>query len=301
MLDLATLISNVCDLMETEKEYWYRGHSKKSYKLIPTVFRPLNKEGTQFYDESKLLAEFVRRHPEAMRDHSSTIELLTYAQHYGLPTRLLDWTQNLLVAIFFCCKEHQSEDGYLYILQPPYYEKKTLSFHESLVNSISPEDVLELILNESEFDTLDKVIKKLNINGVPYADFKDMSDTELSHWAFAQKSFLIQSCEKDITHWWVRSSLCAYKPFLINERLVAQKGCFTSHSGKYIKGVSTLNAIDIENEPGESPIVSKIEIRASSKVNILKQLEICGIDEATLFPELEYQTRSIKEQCVDYL
>jgi hypothetical protein len=48
---------------------------------------------------------------------SSEIECLAIAQHHGLATRLLDWSQNPLVATFFAVNSEAESDGAVYILE----------------------------------------------------------------------------------------------------------------------------------------------------------------------------------------
>jgi hypothetical protein len=43
------------------------------------------------------------------------VEWLMLAQHYRLPTRLLDWTKNLFVALFFCVQNEADKDGAIYL------------------------------------------------------------------------------------------------------------------------------------------------------------------------------------------
>ena len=76
---------------------YYRGHSRSDYRLLPTLLRAnLNSE-----DERNLYAEsFVHAHTD-LRDCRSSWEVLSILQHYGIPTRLLDWTESFAVAVFF--------------------------------------------------------------------------------------------------------------------------------------------------------------------------------------------------------
>ncbi|MCM4157269.1 FRG domain-containing protein [Gramella sp. AN32] len=110
-------LKNTEDLFKILKDYrkttryQFRGQSDSNWLLIPKVGRPpYNKR-----NDKDIFKQWKRRAYAYLDNKSlSEIELLTIAQHTGLPTRLLDWTYNPLVAVFFACTENQDLDGSLY-------------------------------------------------------------------------------------------------------------------------------------------------------------------------------------------
>lgn len=61
------------------------------------------------------------------------LECLAYAQHYGLATRLLDWTKNPLVALYFAAESESSKDGAVYC----YLSWRIIEAHKTQLNSIN--------------------------------------------------------------------------------------------------------------------------------------------------------------------
>ena len=101
---------------------WYRGQSSVDYKLVPSLLRKKNgfeKERDLFQEYQKSAA---RLHPARGNDW----QLLFDMQHYGLPTRLLDWTTVLGVAVTFAVYDgRDDEDSAIYILNPTTLNKRS--------------------------------------------------------------------------------------------------------------------------------------------------------------------------------
>lgn len=93
----------------------FRGHSNITYKLIPSIGRYFTNDFGRMRDfENDLMSEFRRLHTLYATKCNNEFELLFLAQHYGLPTRLLDWSCNPLVALYFAVNSNIDEDGCVY-------------------------------------------------------------------------------------------------------------------------------------------------------------------------------------------
>jgi hypothetical protein len=86
---------------------WFRGHGDASWALAPSVSR--NRGWLQ--DEAAMLKRFVQEAASRVRERPRHLwEWICLAQHHGVPTRLLDWSENPLVGLYFAV-EHDEVDG----------------------------------------------------------------------------------------------------------------------------------------------------------------------------------------------
>jgi hypothetical protein len=93
----------------------FRGVASAEYGLVPKVGRAEFNKCYSLNAEKLLLDIFKQRAVAHVAfAPSCEIEWLALAQHHGLPTRLLDWTVNPLVALFFAALSQSDADGAVY-------------------------------------------------------------------------------------------------------------------------------------------------------------------------------------------
>ena len=307
-------ISSITEILKNSvgdfKSTWFRGQPNYNHKLIPSIFRQGNKYGIT-YDEQRMFEEFKRRYPDHSSNHKTTYEWLTLMQHYGLPTRLVDWSSNLLVGLYFCCASDEELDGSLYVFDPTHMERN-YGFNELLEMQIQEK-------TRSEF--FNRIIYKMSgiiddeslLNGIRIGEIKEnlftrskftglSTGSSENFESLALRTNLPNTVDHDgnplpYIHQDIKRAFSNIVPFKaphLNPRIRQQHGFFTFHGGMFIDGEEFIPVEDMEQDHYAENSLLKIKIQSGSKAQLLKELEYVGIREATLFPEMEYQTKEIK-------
>jgi hypothetical protein len=124
-----------------KRSLWYRGCGQASYPLVPSLYRhPSTKDKKEITNlEVQLMTRFRQRSiPYHTRNLADGWDALFFMQHYGVPTRLLDWTENPLVALHFALmsaprsKRGKHLNGYrqpaaVWVLDPTSWNRSALA------------------------------------------------------------------------------------------------------------------------------------------------------------------------------
>ncbi len=143
---------------------WFRGHANCDWKLLPKAGRP-----EYFLEKNRDIGRFNAWRTQACAYSDlpeSDIECLALAQHHGLATRLLDWTQNPLVATFFAVSTRPLDAGAVYLYECPYdFFKKDASMEliegTEGVKAYLPRAVSPRVLNQKGMFTVHSPANKL--------------------------------------------------------------------------------------------------------------------------------------------
>ncbi|MDO4943220.1 MAG: FRG domain-containing protein [Lachnospiraceae bacterium] len=140
--NLGELIEIIDELSQKEV-LWYRGHADKEWELIPSVQRQefIGKEQNLANDFYMKASVTLRDKPD-FRNYSAWLSIM---RHYGLPTRLLDWSRSPLIAAYFATENwgRDDKDGCIWIISPSKLNAKE-GFEEYLY-SIDSHTALQMI------------------------------------------------------------------------------------------------------------------------------------------------------------
>ena len=123
---------------------WYRGCRRSKDKLLPSLYRHKTISAIAELGrlENQLMTRFRQRSiPMHSRSLQDDWDALYFMQHYGVPTRLLDWTENPFVGLYFAvisCLQPSGarrlrkpqHDAAVWVLDPVIWNRKALS-HQS--------------------------------------------------------------------------------------------------------------------------------------------------------------------------
>lgn len=275
-INIVHTINDFCKDMDWIQEKdctaFYRGHSSVEYRLLPSVMRRTQwlKHEHDMYNEIKIECsdDFSRCH--------SHLDCLVEMQHYGLPTRLLDVTQNPLVALYFACESEENEAGEMIV-----FNVKNTSVKYSGSDRVS---ILASLpgLSYEDKQEMKKLLKDSNVDN---NEFNCRVNHLLQEVKMEKPAFLDVIDKNDL------AEAVFVLPEKKNQRIIKQAGAFII-CGLFDECDNPIQKYRCRSE-------GKIQvyiIPAKAKKNIMEQLDMFSINKATLFPEIEEVAKYIKEK-----
>jgi len=174
--DADTIVKFVHLILEgLRSPYLFRGHADIDWELEPAIdradFCDARKLMTRKDHERLALEEFKRyARPHLHQLPRDDWEFLALARHHGVPTRLLDWTENPLAALFFAVETPRQTDSTVWCYA--YVERE-----ESLDTSKCPNPLeFERIVLYRPPHVHSRVSTQSGVFTVHPANFKQMPD-----------------------------------------------------------------------------------------------------------------------------
>lgn len=267
------------------KDYYFRGVSNERWELLPS----LTVNNLEYY-ESIMIEEFKKAYPSEF-DMKDTFDVIAKMQHYGLPTRLLDFTTNPLVSLYFACSDIQQNqsDGKVIVSLPVKNVYDGLDKYRDVIYTAHEPDFLLGHFSENAGN----LYTYLNMVYIPNSLF------------FKVPSYITEREKR-------QSSIFM---LFANSIYDVEKGnCITDEEAAYLilKGLDyykkhygnqdsvfklhyTLKRL---SEKQYKSNFVEIVIPARHKENLLKQLSNMGIRRNFLFPEMEYTAEYIKRKYI---
>ncbi|NUB90737.1 FRG domain-containing protein [Haloterrigena sp. SYSU A558-1] len=264
------------DIGRHRSPFVFRGVPSQDHTLETSIKRFVGESG-EWKLESLLLRNFHQYAVNEIEEPESVWHLLSIAEHYGLPTRLLDWSFSPLVATYFAVRDGDTaHDGAVWAVD---YRQlhDTLPEHYHRVLERTETDMLDvhLLSNatlESDAEATDAAAE------APMRDLNDVSrldDLWSERWG-------VDAAEAADDQYVV-----FFRPPAIDDRIANQSAVFSFQSDPRL-------ALDrwLEDRPD---CYRKIVIPGERKLEFRDKLDQMNVNHRTLFPDLEGLTTWLKQ------
>ena len=150
-------------LQQAERRVWYRGLSNEEYTLLPSLFREPRGQPScseialdRRQRERNLFARFQTQAGQLLPPGlQSSWEVLSVMQHHEVPTRMMDWTDSLLVALYFAVEyKRDPKSPCLWLLNP--FALNRVSIGRSIIyDQVDrlPRDAYELFIEKPNVES----------------------------------------------------------------------------------------------------------------------------------------------------
>lgn len=252
-------------------KFIFRGHSNhEKYKLSPSIFRWRQASNGSFVSEFSqleytILFDFMSEACGFIKDipPQNVVAWLEIARHYGVPTRLLDFTRNPLVALYFACVSSPKNDASVWIVNETAYKRVFFGINEWFPVSPAPSDA---------------IVSKIVYDEIVTQDYQLHNDPQ-NYYQYP----------------WI------YKPFYRDDRMNAQSSVFMLWGGDRAELTSFMKPeffmVDQDTKDNAATgILCSVQIHSNKKQEILRQLDACGINEKFIYPGLDGIGRYIAEK-----
>lgn len=251
---------------------FYRGHADKDWKLVPTISR----ETHSGVSEKNIIDTAIKR--KQWQLNRSLFENIAYLQHYGSPTRFLDYSTDVDIALFFACCGHEDKDGVISVCTYT-NDRGTHSFDSTLIAELA---LLENKTSMQEF-CLILMSKYPELKDV-YSSWWERLGMDIIVWL--DHGFMVVPSDDEyvkLKEW--------------NKRLFNQKGTFFVFGNKTEKPIAGASTIEARNciilpELATTPNIinhrdyaKKIPVRKEAKAEILDILAQKGISNTYIYPD----------------
>lgn len=278
---LTEFLSRVIDFtnsLEKDQQVWFRGHSSSEFKLIPNLyreiiedqpFRPPNvlRPSQINMVERNIDASFSRQaHGFLTSSNMANTPMNRYflKQHYKIKTRLLDWTESALTALYFAVKDQSNDTSHakVYLLLPFFLNNHT-------IQTLKKDSSRKAYMIFSGSEDFSKEGPLFN------------SKEELRMNQLLYKYYILNVHDDEALY-----PIAIYPPYL-DQRMAAQKSCFTMF-GNIIDG--------LKSGTNTEQFLFSIQIDKGSKDKVLSDLRTIGYTEFSVYPDLDGLGRSINTE-----